>query len=202
MTALVSIPYTAYSIWHKSSWKTLPWSFLVEINIIKRQSSRSNERTRRLMTLIVALIMSYLVCWTPLHLFHLLTAFEYRMNMDACTAFEHVYNGYVHARKLKNFNSHAWNRLHFSLIWFNSALNPILYSFLGHGFKMKLYEAVNKMRRILPSKGNKLSFLMTFWYFGDIILIYFKAIFTVYKMDYTIQNFHIYIHFHKGIYKK
>ena len=49
------------------------------------------------MTLIVALIMSYLVCWTPLHLFHLLTAFEYRMNMDACTAFEHVYNGYVMA---------------------------------------------------------------------------------------------------------
>ena len=65
---------------------------------------------------------------------------------------------------------------------------------------MKLYEAVNKMRRILPSKGNKLSFLMTFWYFGGIILTYIKAIFTVYKMDYTIQNFHIYIHFHKGIY--
>lgn len=56
------------------------------------------------MTLIVALIMSYLVCWTPLHLFHLLTAFEYRMNMDACTAFEHVYNGYVDARIIKYFN--------------------------------------------------------------------------------------------------
>ena len=37
------------------------------------------------------------------------------------------------------------------MIWFNSALNPILYSFLGHGFKLKLYEAVNKMKRILPS---------------------------------------------------
>ena len=35
---------------------------------------------------------------------------------------------------------------HISMIWFKSALNPIIHCFLGHDFKVKLNEAVNKMK--------------------------------------------------------
>ena len=68
-------------------------------------------------------------------------------------------------------NHRKLHSLYFRLIWFNSALNPILYSFLGHGFKMKLYEAVNKMRRILPSKGNNEIFVKK-CHFGVISLAF------------------------------
>ena len=77
------------------------------------------------MTLIVALIMSYLVCWTPLHLFHLLTAFEYRMNMDACTAFEHVYNGWVHFLNLTAMHENGY-----ILAWYGSTQHWIQFFIL------------------------------------------------------------------------
>ena len=60
----------------------------------KRLNSRlrSNVKTRRLMTLIIALILAYVICWTPWHLFHILTAFNVRIEFDTCNSFFHVYN--------------------------------------------------------------------------------------------------------------
>lgn len=60
----------------------------------KRLNSRlrSNVKTRRLMTLIIALILAYVICWTPWHLFHILTAFNVRIEFETCNSFFHVYN--------------------------------------------------------------------------------------------------------------
>ena len=53
---------------------------------------RSNVKTRRLMTLIIALILAYVICWTPWHLFHILTAFNVRIQFETCDSFFSVYN--------------------------------------------------------------------------------------------------------------
>ncbi|CAG5099087.1 Oidioi.mRNA.OKI2018_I69.XSR.g16238.t1.cds [Oikopleura dioica] len=109
-----------YVIW-KSSERTRSFS------MTRADSRRSaNTRTKRLMILIVTLIVVYIVCWTPYHLFHLLVYCGVKLDHNPCSIFEHVYN---------------------TLIWSNSAVNPILYSFLGHGFKQKLYEVWKKIKR-------------------------------------------------------
>ena len=47
------------------------------------------------MTLIIALILAYVICWTPWHLFHILTAFNVRIQFETCNSFFHVYNWWV-----------------------------------------------------------------------------------------------------------
>ena len=44
------------------------------------------------MILIVALIMMYVICWTPFHLFHLLVSFGVNIPQTPCTVYEHTYN--------------------------------------------------------------------------------------------------------------
>ena len=47
------------------------------------------------------------------------------------------------------------NQPNFSLVWGNCAINPILYSFLGYGFKQKLKNAWNKIANNFKCCGGR-----------------------------------------------
>ena len=47
------------------------------------------------------------------------------------------------------------NKPDFSLVWGNCAINPILYSFLGYGFKQKLKNAWNKIANNFKCCGGR-----------------------------------------------
>ena len=49
----------------------------------------------------------------------------------------------------------AKNKPDFSLVWGNCAINPILYSFLGYGFKQKLKNAWNKIANNFKCCGGR-----------------------------------------------
>ena len=57
----------------------------------KRTSLSHKKRTRRLLTLIVALVVAYIACWTPFHIFHFLVKFNVNFGGRVCIYMQHVY---------------------------------------------------------------------------------------------------------------
>lgn len=102
----------------------------------KQQKFHSNLKgmaPRRKVTMLVAnLVISFVICWLPFHSWHIVRLSGVEITaMDACTYIRDIT---------------------FCLAYFNSVLNPLLYSFLGYGFRNRFVNAVRKIKRACSIK--------------------------------------------------
>ncbi|KAM9318357.1 C5a anaphylatoxin chemotactic receptor 1-like [Pholidichthys leucotaenia] len=110
---------------------------LVVYNSTQRGLSRSRTRSKRTLRVIVAVVLSFFLCWLPLHVIDLLN--------------------------LAIPNSHGIPSLYLAhalalcLAYFNSCLNPLLYVCLGQGFKDSMNRSLRNILHFISedptSKG-------------------------------------------------
>lgn len=82
----------------------------------QQQNTKLDEETRQVVRMLIAIVITYVVCWGPLLIFNVLQSFEYVGNY------------------LMGFEKHA--KTVFSLMaYFNSCLNPIIYGFMSKSFR-------------------------------------------------------------------
>ncbi|XP_068601806.1 C5a anaphylatoxin chemotactic receptor 1 [Brachionichthys hirsutus] len=88
--------------------------------------SRGRERSKRTLRVIMAVVLSFFLCWLPLHIVDFLTLVVPRMSVHSPA----VYFAQV---------------LTLCLAYFNSCLNPLLYVCLGRGFKVSMNRSLRSM---------------------------------------------------------
>ncbi|KAM8853524.1 C5a anaphylatoxin chemotactic receptor 1 [Synchiropus picturatus] len=86
--------------------------------------SRGRHRSRRTLRIIVAVVLSFFLCWFPLHLVNLASL------------------GGASARSPVLYMAHV---LALCLAYFNSCLNPLLYVCLGRGFKDSVHRSLRNL---------------------------------------------------------
>ncbi|XP_023257089.1 C5a anaphylatoxin chemotactic receptor 1-like [Seriola lalandi dorsalis] len=92
--------------------------------------SRGRTRSKRTLRVIAAVILSFFLCWLPLHIIDFLLLI-FRRNSD------HSPNIYLA------------NILALCLAYFNSCLNPLLYVCLGRGFKQSMNRSLRNMLQFI-----------------------------------------------------
>nr|XP_046246408.1 C5a anaphylatoxin chemotactic receptor 1 [Scatophagus argus]XP_046246409.1 C5a anaphylatoxin chemotactic receptor 1 [Scatophagus argus] len=128
--------YTVASAWSVTSFRFLAGFFLPFVVIVachcvvyrKAESgiSRGRTRSKRTLRVIVAVVLSFFLCWLPLHIVDFLMLVTPRRS----TYSPHVYLAHV---------------LALCLAYFNSCLNPLLYVCLGRGFKDSMNRSLRNM---------------------------------------------------------
>lgn len=87
-----------------------------------RSRSRQADRTRRKVTrMVVALVVTYFVCWSPFYIWHIVMIKGLHLKLGTC-------------HNVRDFT--------FCLGFANSCLNPLLYTFLGHNFQERLRRSI------------------------------------------------------------
>ncbi|XP_070825706.1 C5a anaphylatoxin chemotactic receptor 1 [Chaetodon trifascialis] len=128
--------HTLLSAWLITSYRFLV-GFLIPFLVIvachlevyrKAKSGLSSSRTRSTRTLrvIVAVVLSFFLCWLPLHIVDFLILVTPRNSPHSPT----IYLAHV---------------LALCLAYFNSCLNPLLYVCLGRGFKDSMNRSLRNM---------------------------------------------------------
>ncbi|XP_019950517.2 C5a anaphylatoxin chemotactic receptor 1 isoform X2 [Paralichthys olivaceus] len=125
---------TVLSAWMITSFRFLTGFFLPFLVIVtchwmvyRRTESgltRSRSRPKRTLRIILAVVLSFFLCWLPLHIVDFLILFTPRNSPHR----PRIYNAQIFS---------LW------LAYFNSCLNPLLYVCLGRGFK----ESMNRSLR-------------------------------------------------------
>ncbi|XP_040182812.1 chemokine-like receptor 1 [Rana temporaria] len=108
----------------------IPFTIIVSccIIIMFRIQRNNMAKTSKPFKIIVAVIISFFVCWFPYQVFALL-AMSVKRTKDNCL--KHVIAvGYPLAR---------------SLMYINSCINPILYVFVGQNFKEKFWRSIHSV---------------------------------------------------------
>jgi hypothetical protein len=90
-----------------------------------RNSGKNQENKKRVTRMIVAVIIVFAVCWTPLHIVLVLKAFG--------KYYDHLYEGLV-----------ILNILAQCLAYSNSCLNPLLYAFFSPNFRAAFVQALSR----------------------------------------------------------
>lgn len=93
----------------------------------RRSSQRQNERSARTLRIILAVVITFLLCWIPLHIMEITMV---------------VFGKAVDQRRV---NLHLAYILALCLAYFNSCLNPLLYVCLGRGFKESLTKTLKSV---------------------------------------------------------
>lgn len=88
--------------------------------------TRGRTRAKRTLRVIVAVILSFFVCWLPLHI----VDFLYIVTPTNSENRPHVYQAHI---------------LTLCLAYFNSCLNPLLYVCLGRGFKDSMNRSIRNV---------------------------------------------------------
>lgn len=130
--------YTPLSAWVVTSYRfvvgfVLPLVVIVVCHLVvyrKAESgiSRGRSRSKRTLRVIIAVVLSFFLCWLPLHIVDFLLLVTPRNSPES----PKVYLAHV---------------LALCLAYFNSCLNPLLYVCLGRGFKDTMSRSV---RNLLP----------------------------------------------------
>lgn len=129
--------YTPESVWPIMSFRFLmgfivPFLVIVYCHLVVYRStqkglSRGRNRSKRTLRIIFAVVLSFFLCWLPLHIMDFIDLNTPRRSPHA----PKVYHAHV---------------LALCLAYFNSCLNPLLYVCLGQGFKDSMSRS---MRNIL-----------------------------------------------------
>jgi len=90
-----------------------------------RNSGKNQENKKRVTRMIVAVIIVFTVCWTPLHIVLVLKAFG--------KYYDHLYDSLV-----------ILNILVQCLAYSNSCLNPLLYAFFSPNFRAAFVQALSR----------------------------------------------------------
>ncbi|XP_070762306.1 C5a anaphylatoxin chemotactic receptor 1 [Enoplosus armatus] len=130
------IVFTLVSAWLVTSYRfllgfLLPFLVIVVSHCVvyKRAESglsRGRTRSKRTLRVIVAVVLSFFLCWLPLHIVDFLLLVTPRNSPSS----PHIYLAHV---------------LSLCLAYFNSCLNPLLYVCLGRGFKDSMNRSLRNM---------------------------------------------------------
>lgn len=108
----------------------------------RRSTQRQNERSARTLRIILAVVITFLLCWIPLHIIEVtMLIFENAVNHTRVN----LLLAYILAR---------------CLAYFNSCLNPLLYVCLGRGFKESLTKTLKSVLNFAseePTRGFSMS---------------------------------------------
>ncbi|XP_020511279.1 C5a anaphylatoxin chemotactic receptor 1 [Labrus bergylta] len=141
--------YSKQSAWIVTSYRFLVGFFLPFLVIVachlvvysKAESglARGRARSKRTLRVIVAVVLSFFLCWLPLHILDFLILLTPRNS--------------PHSPKI--YLAHV---LALCLAYFNSCLNPLLYVCLGRGFKDSMSRSLrNVLHFISEDPNNKVS---------------------------------------------
>ena len=103
--------------------------------------------------LVIMLVASFFLCFTPLEIYHLLNIFN--MGIRSGKDFTYWYSLKVFLEVICGNIENIVN----TLPWFSPVMNPILYSFFGKKFR---YQIKSLVRRISHRKKYFLQFLLIF----------------------------------------
>nr|CAB3227106.1 C3a anaphylatoxin chemotactic receptor-like [Phallusia mammillata] len=99
----------------------------VSENKIANMTGKKTVNMRKRVTRMVAmLVICFVICWLPYHIFNLSKIQGFHISTTACFGIEQFL---------------------VALGFSNSAINPLLYSFLGHNFRTRLSESIQVTRR-------------------------------------------------------
>lgn len=128
--------YTAHAAWAITSYRFLVGFFIPFLVIVachwavyrKAESglTRGRNRSNKTLKVIVAVILSFFLCWLPLHIVDFLHLVTPRVSAHS----PNIYLAQV---------------LALCLAYFNSCLNPLLYVCLGRGFKDSMSRSLRNM---------------------------------------------------------
>ncbi|XP_034405016.1 C5a anaphylatoxin chemotactic receptor 1 [Cyclopterus lumpus] len=128
--------YTPLSAWLVTSYRFLVGFFIPFVVIVVCHSvvymraeggmPKGRTRSKRTLKVIIAVVLSFFLCWLPLHTVDFLTLTIPRSSPHRPT----VYLAHV---------------LTLCLAYFNSCLNPLLYVCLGRGFKKSMNRSLRSM---------------------------------------------------------
>ncbi|XP_049925938.1 C5a anaphylatoxin chemotactic receptor 1 [Epinephelus moara] len=128
--------YTTLSAWLVTSYRfvvgfALPFLVIVACHLVvywKTESglSRGRPRSKRTLRVIIAVVLSFFLCWLPLHILDFVLLVTPRKSPNSP----------------KVYLAHT---LALCLAYFNSCLNPLLYVCLGRGFKDSMNRSLRNM---------------------------------------------------------
>ncbi|XP_026153372.1 C5a anaphylatoxin chemotactic receptor 1 [Mastacembelus armatus] len=128
--------HTVLSAWLITSFRFLVGFFLPFLVIVachlvvyrrtQRGMSRARTRSKRTLRVIIAVVLSFFLCWLPLHIVDFLILITPRKSDHS----PKVYLAHV---------------LTLCMAYFNSCLNPLLYVCLGRGFKDSMNRSLRNM---------------------------------------------------------
>ncbi|XP_076824214.1 uncharacterized protein LOC143470163 isoform X1 [Clavelina lepadiformis] len=99
-----------------------------EERIATMTGKRTQNMRRKVTRMVAVLVVCFVICWLPYHILQLCKIKGFQASVMICNVVEQFV---------------------VALAFANSAINPILYSFLGHNFGERLRESVNHTRRRL-----------------------------------------------------
>ncbi|CBY35825.1 unnamed protein product [Oikopleura dioica] len=102
---------------------------------------------RRKVTVLVAnLVISFVCCWLPFHFWHI-------VRLSGLDLSEHHFCAKIRDLTFWLVENQLRSIDVFSLAYSNSVLNPLLYSFLGYGFRNKLIAALTRIKLCFRSRS-------------------------------------------------
>ncbi|GAA6082467.1 C5a anaphylatoxin chemotactic receptor 1-like [Tachysurus ichikawai] len=110
--------------------------------VYKRAHKKKNERSARTLKVILAIVITFFVCWIPFHIIDVVVL---------------IWNKAVDETKA---NLHLAQTLALCLAYFNSCLNPLLYVCLGRGFRESLTKTLKSVLNFAseePARGNSMT---------------------------------------------
>ncbi|KAK9520636.1 hypothetical protein VZT92_020507 [Zoarces viviparus] len=135
--------YTTLSAWLVTSYRflvgfILPFVVIVACHLVvytRAQSglSRGRTRSKRTLRVIIAVVLSFFLCWLPLHTLDFLVLTVPRSS--------------DHSPRI-----YLAQALALCLAYFNSCLNPLLYVCLGRGFKESMNRSLRSMMHFISEE--------------------------------------------------
>ncbi|XP_047678732.1 C5a anaphylatoxin chemotactic receptor 1-like [Tachysurus fulvidraco] len=110
--------------------------------VYKRAHKKKNERSSRTLRVILAVVITFFVCWIPFHIIDIVML---------------IWTKAVDKTKA---NLHLAQTLALCLAYFNSCLNPMLYVCLGRGFRESLTKTLKSVLNFAseePSRGQSMT---------------------------------------------
>ncbi|XP_061575055.1 C5a anaphylatoxin chemotactic receptor 1 [Cololabis saira] len=101
----------------------------------QRGISRGRNRSKRTLRVIIGVVLSFFLCWLPLHVMDFVVLSTPRDSPHS----PKVYMGHV---------------LALCLAYFNSCLNPLLYVCLGRGFKQSMSRSLRNVLHFISEEQN------------------------------------------------
>ncbi|XP_022046056.2 C5a anaphylatoxin chemotactic receptor 1 [Acanthochromis polyacanthus] len=137
--------YTIQSVWPVSSFRFLmgfifPFLVILVCHLVvysraEKGLTRGRTRSKRTLRVIIAVVLSFFLCWLPLHIVDFLILITPRHS--------------PHRPKL--YLAHV---IALCLAYFNSCLNPLLYVCLGKGFKDSMNRSLRNILHFISEDPN------------------------------------------------
>lgn len=103
----------------------------------QKSAHKQNERSARTLRVILAVVITFFLCWIPLHILDVVMLI------------------FTKAVDYTRVNLHLAHILALCLAYFNSCLNPLLYVCLGRGFKESLTKTLKSVLNFASEEPNR-----------------------------------------------